>query len=149
MEITTVRSIFSALVAAFVAPLIMTLWNRLSPPAKSSPYDVFSEGELKYRNNRINIVASLLSLAGIFVPLAFYANSAFSRNPWPLGLGFGLMVILPVAFISVVTLPKGIKRYGEFWRFYELKYGIGLRSLAIFYLLLGLLGILSAYKLLF
>jgi hypothetical protein len=149
MDINVWCPIFSAVVAAYVTPLIMSLWSRLSPPSESSRYDGFSEAELKRRNNWINNVAIVLALLGIWAPLTLYVNGLSKHNPWPVGLGFGLMVILPVAFVSLVTLPKGVKRYGEFWRFYELKYKIGLRSIAVVYWLLGLLGVLSAYKLVF
>lgn len=149
MDAEILRPIFTGLLAGFATPIVMSLWGKLSPPAKSSPHDSFSEQELIRRNNWINNISIVLLFVGIGVSLLLYENGASPHDPWPAGLGFGLMVILPVTFISLVTLPRGIRRYGEFWRFYELKYKVSLKSIFILYLLLGLLGVVSAYKIVF
>ena len=94
-------------------------------------------------------IGVLLSLSGVCFPLYLYATGVSPHNPWPVGLGFGVMVILPVTFIALFTLPKGAGRFAEFWRFYELKYGIGLKGIAVVYVLFALLGLVSAYELVF
>jgi len=127
----------------------MKLWGRLSPPRQVSEFDQHSPEELKRRNNWIDRVGVMLSLSGICFPLFLYANGVSKHNPWPVGLGLGLMVILPTAFFALVTLPKGSGRFREFWRFYELKYGIGLKGLTVVYVPLACLGLVSAYELVF
>ncbi len=135
--------------AAIGTPLLMKLWGKLSPPEAISEFDHYSPEDLKRRNNWIDRVGVFLSLSGIFLPLVLYANGVSKHNPWPVGLGFGLMVILPTAFFAIVTLPKGGDRFREFRRFYELKYGIGMRGLTVVYVPLACLGLLSAYELVF
>ena len=141
--------ILSTIAAAIGTPLIMKLWGRWSPPTRASEFDSVSKEELRRRNNWIDNVACSLALIGIFSPLLLYANGMSNRNPWPVGLGFGLMVILPVAFVSMFTLPQGFVRFREFWRFYELKYGIGVRGITYVFVPIAVLGIASIYKLVF
>ncbi|MDH5393207.1 MAG: hypothetical protein OEY11_08485 [Gammaproteobacteria bacterium] len=149
MTINSFVPVFSAVAAAYATPLIISLWSRLSPPAATSAYDAFTKQQLFKRNNWINNIATVFSLAGIGMPVVIYANGVSSDNPWPLGLGFGLMVILPVTCVALITIPKGLLRHGEFWRYYELKYKISLRSILFVYWLVGLLGVVSAYQLMF
>ena len=49
------------------------------------------------------------------------------------------MVALPVAVIALITLRQGSDRFREFWRFYEIKWGVGLCGIAWVYLPIGLL----------
>ncbi len=149
MDSSNIGIAISAVAAAIGTPLLMKLWGRLSPPGQVSEFDQYSPEELKRRNNWIDRVGVMLSLSGICFPLYLYANGVSKHNPWPLGLGFGLMVILPTAFFALVTLPKGGGRFREFWRFYELKYGIGLKGLTVVYVPLSCLGLVSAYELVF
>lgn len=107
-----------------------------------------ASSELKRRNNWIDVVSMFLAFAGIVTPMYWYVGGANSHNPWPLGFGFGLMVILPTSFILAVTLPGGRGRFVEFWRFYSLKYGIGTKGLLALYVPFAMLGIVSAIKLL-
>ena len=55
------------------------------------------------------------------------------------------MVDLPVAVIASITLHQGVKRFQEFWRFYEIKYGIGIRGITCVYTPIGLLGIMGPF----
>lgn len=139
----------SAVAAAIGTPLLMKLWGKLSPPGQLPGCDQYSPEELRRRNNWIDLVGVVLSLSGICFPLFLYAKGVSKRNPWPVGLGFGLMVILPTAFFALVTLPKGRGRFREFWRFYELKYGIGLKGLTVVCVPLACVGLVSAYELVF
>jgi len=70
-------------------------------------------------------------------------GSVWGHSPWPLGLGLGLMVILPTLFILMVTLPQGSVRVREFMRFYETKWGIGIRGLRWIYVPIAMLGLVS------
>jgi len=108
----------------------------------------FSPAELENRNNWIDQIAQLFCFLGIAVPMLFYSDEIYKNNPWPLGLGVGLMVILPVSFVSVVTFPKGFNRFIEFWDFYEKKYNIGMGGVIAIYTPMACLGFFSVFKLL-
>ena len=149
MDSGAIGIVLSAIAAAIGTPLIMKWWGRLAPPTQASEFDSLSREELRRRNNWIDNVACVLALAGIVSPLLLYANGMSRQNPWPVGLGFGLMVILPVTLVALLTLPQGLGRFREFWRFYELKYGIGIRGISYVFVPIGVLGIVSIYKLLF
>jgi len=137
-----------SLSVGMLTPMLMGLWSKLSPPGEASPFDVFDPSVLHSRNNWIDRVGCVLCLAGIFAPILLYGLGVVSsRSPWPLGIGCGLMVILPTIFVALVTLPRGMARYREFWRFYELRYKIGLPSLFALYVLMGSVGVFSAFKL--
>jgi len=133
MNIKFLLPIFCGVVAVILTPFITALLSRFSPPSKFSPYDGFSKEELQHRNGVINGVASVLCFAGIWIGVALYGLGVDKSNPWPVGLGFGLMAILPVTFITLATLTQGIKRYEEFWRFYELKNKMSIKILGVIY----------------
>jgi hypothetical protein len=77
------------------------------------------------------------------LPLALLFLRAKPTNPLCIiglaAVSFGLMVALPVFAIAVITLRKGYSRLWEFWRFYETKWGIGLRGIAWVYIPIGAL----------
>jgi hypothetical protein len=133
--------------ALVLTPLAMKMWGKLSPPNELSEFDELLPGELKRRNGWIDRISTLLCLIGICTPLWLYARGISKHNPWPLGLGFGLMVILPSLFVLSVTLPQGLRRLKEFGRFYELKYGIGIRGVLVVYVPLAVFGVLSGVEL--
>jgi len=76
------------------------------------------------------------------VPLVLMALG-MTATFWLVGLGFGLMVILPISFFAAVTFRGGAVRHRELWRFYELKWNVSLRSLAWLYIPLAILGVVS------
>lgn len=141
------RITISGLVGAAITPLIMNLWSKFSPPDEVSQNEKYTFQQLHERNSKINSIASIFAVFGLLLAISLYMLGVSKNNPWPLGLGFGFMVILPVAYISIVTLPKGQNRFTEFWRFYELNYDIGIRSLFVVYVLISILGLFSAYQL--
>jgi len=148
MEILDIARIaVSGFIGATITPAIMGLWGKLSPPSEMNSSDEYSFNQLHQRNSKIDSIASVLSVSGIVMVIPLYYFGIPKNNPWPVGLGFGLMVVLPVAYISLVTLAKGPNRFKEFWRFYELNYSISIRSLFVIYVLVSILGFVSAYKL--
>jgi len=88
-------------------------------------------------------MATALSFCGLLTAFPFYFGPAKSNNPWPVGMGMGMMVIFPVTFIWLATRRGGIARWHEFWRFYELKWGVGLRGVQWIYAPLAALGAVS------
>ena len=137
-------SILSSVGASVVlTPLLVKLWTRLAPPATTSEFDHLGLDALRARNGRTDNIATLLSMIGICVPLVVIYLGLLPPSAWLLGLGFGLMVLLPVGYIGVVMLPHGVERFHEFWRFYELRWGIGLRGIRIVYIPTAILGLIS------
>jgi hypothetical protein len=62
-----------------------------------------------------------------------YAQGTPPNDPIGGALGLGLMMWLPGSFVMAVTLPHGTTRFREFLRWYELKWGIGIRGITYVY----------------
>lgn len=135
--------LFSVGASAVLTPLLMKLWGRLSPPADTSEFDHLDFEALRGRNGRTDNIATALSLIGICVPLVALHFRLVPESFWLVGLGFGLMVLLPIGYVAAVTLPHGIQRFHEFWRFYELKWGVGLPGIRLLYIPIAILGLIS------
>ena len=133
--------LFSIGASAVLTPLLVMLWARLSPPATTSDFDHLDSDTLRARNGQKDNIATLLSIIGICVPLVVMYLRLAPGSFWLVGLGFGLSVLLPVGYIAAVTLPQGAQRFHEFWRFYELKWGIGLRGIRLVYIPIAILGL--------
>ncbi|CAA0117798.1 Uncharacterised protein [BD1-7 clade bacterium] len=121
------------------------LWGRLCPVREISDSELSFE-ELVKRNQLLNGIGCGLCFAGISIPLALFDHVPEKVHWWLVSLGFGFMVILPFLFISLVTLSKGLARFYEFWRFYELHYKIGIKGIMAVYIPLMMLGLLSIYQ---
>jgi hypothetical protein len=125
-----------------LTPVVMALWQRAAPPTDSSEFDALGVAALTERNGRLNSLFTLLMFVGLLVPLPILLSLTVSSGLRAFGfmaLTFGLMVDLPVVVIGAITMREGVKRFQEFWRFYEIKYGIGLRGIAWVYIPIGLL----------
>jgi hypothetical protein len=86
---------------------------------------------------------------GLLAPIAALPLLKSERlAPWLVGFALGNMVVLPTGVIAAITLPKGVARYREFWRFYEVKWGIGLRGIAWVYGAISVLWIFCLVRLL-
>ena len=128
-----------------LTPMVMRLWSRLSPPANLSGFEDF--GALRRRNGWINLVFTFAMFCGFALPFFLFGRKLNSVG-WPsLGLAFGGAVILPWSWICAATLPLGLSRYHEFWRYYELRYRIGMAGIAAVYLPLAFIGVASVFEL--
>jgi hypothetical protein len=138
VDLTTTLPLVASLA---LTPVVMALWQRAAPPTDCSEFDALGLA-LTERNGRLNSLFTFLMFVGLLVPLPFLLSLPASSGLRAFGfvaLAFGLMVDLPVVVIGVITMREGIKRFQEFWRFYEIKYGIGLRGIAWVYIPIGLL----------
>jgi hypothetical protein len=134
--------IASSLASLVLTPLVMMAWQRLTPPADVSEFDALGSAALRARNKYLDYLFTILMFVGLITPFAFIRNASSPPHALALfGLGFGLMVDLPVAVIAGMTLPYGVSRFREFWRFYETKWGISVMAVALVYTPIGLLGI--------
>jgi len=139
----------SILASAALTPIIVALWAKVTPVATRSEFDHLGAGELRARNKWLDHCFTLLMFVGLLVPFAFpQLLKSEQHAPWLIGLGFGNTVVLPTAAIAAVTLPKGTARFREFWRFYEVRWGIGLRGIAWVYGLISILWVFCAARLL-
>lgn len=110
---------------------------------------------LRNRNGWINNISVLLHFVGLFVggiflmAVGFYYPSLQKSDLspyWILPILIGTMIILPFIFVSLCTLPLGVQRFREYWRFYELHYKIGIKGIKVVFLPIGILGLVAYWK---
>ncbi len=135
------------IISAIATPLIIVVWGLVFPPSEKSRFNKFSAEELKNRNNLLEVITQWSSLLGIAFPLLYFTESELDAfGLWVVGFAFGSMVAIPCSIVTLVTLPKGRERFFEYWRFYELKYGIGIQSILVLIVFSLALLIVSALK---
>jgi hypothetical protein len=134
---------FAGAVAALLTPLVVLIWQKVFPVSSFSQFDLIGREDLQRRNNWIDRTATFLMFAGLVSFVVPYAHGAQRNDPIGLALGFGLMMWLPASFVMTVTLPRGANRFREFLRWYELKWGIGIRGITYVYVPLFVLAALA------
>lgn len=135
---------FLSTVALIMVLVMMWLWRRLAPPAGHSKFDDLGRDVLIKRNGKLDGMFTALMFVGLISPVLVASRllSGQHKSLFFIGLvalSFGLMVALPVAVVALLTLRRGADRFREFWRFYEIKWGIGLRGIAWVYIPIGML----------
>jgi hypothetical protein len=68
------------------------------------------------------------------------------QDVWRIVGVFCFRLALTLLFVGAVTLPKGIRRFREFWRFHELKHRTRLALLLSMYVPFAAVGLFSAFK---
>jgi hypothetical protein len=135
-----VIKLVGGILTGILPPLLIQLLGALSPPVAHRLFPNLSR--LRARNGWINAVACMLCLAGFISPLLLFAQDRDAG--WPaVGLGFGAAVVFPYLWICLTTLPFGLWRYQEFWRFYQLYYGIGIGGIIAIYVPCAAFGAVS------
>lgn len=126
--------------SALLTPLLMRTASRVFPPRRAAvaSYDV-----LRPRYKAIALWSQLFAAIGGVGALCFLLFLRPGNTPWLVGVIFGWLILVPLLFIAVCTLPRGISRWLEFWQYYELHYQISLRFITPVFALLCLLGIIS------
>jgi hypothetical protein len=131
----------STAAAAVLTPGIMAMWAKLTPPKPASEFDALGPEALRQRNRWLDHAFTLFMFVGLCYPVPILQKYGSPSNIFPMiGVAFGSMVVTPVVFVTLCTLPKGIARVREFWRFYETRWGIGLRGIAWVYTFVALVG---------
>ena len=120
----------------------------LSPPSDLTRFDSIGIEMLTKRNNWIDNIGQVLSFSGLLTAFPFYFGQTESESFWPLGMGFGCMVIFPVSFFALITWRNGYDRWLEFWRYYEIKWGISTGGIKWVYIPIALLGFISMFNIL-
>jgi hypothetical protein len=131
-----------SVVTAFI-PLILWIWGYMHPPETASSNRHFKQLAKKY--SRIYWLSYVWCFLGFFS--AMFLFSIYPNSPWVLGVCFGTAVLLPIIFIAFATLRYGLSGFFEFWRFYELKYKINIKSIGSFYITIVGFGFISIYNL--
>lgn len=135
----------STFAATLLTPLVVTLWSRAFPPAPLSEQE--NAQTLRARNGWIDGIATVFMFVGLFLPLVLFGRNFNAVGIWAVGLMFGLMVSMHFLWVCVATIPfGGLNRFREFWRFYELRWGIGMKGIRAVYIPISLLGLLSVVK---
>ena len=120
---------------------------KLVRPRKTSEFDVIPIDELRKRNNWIDVAANFILAGGFLLLFAVNLILGLNGNLWRVGFWFCFPVTLAFIFFAIATLPKGLRRYREFWRFHELKHRIHRALSLCLFVPLALLGLVSAIKL--
>jgi hypothetical protein len=137
--------VLSAFAASFMTPLVVTLWSRTFPPAPLNKSE--NKETLRARNGWIDLIATMFMFARLFIPLVLFGRDFNSAGIWAVGLMFGLMVSLHFLWVCVATIPfGGLARFREFWRFYEVRWGIAMKGIRMVYIPISLLGLFSVVK---
>jgi hypothetical protein len=137
--------VLSTLVATLLTPLVVTLWSRAFPPAALGELE--GKEILRARNGWIDAIATIFMFIGLFLPLVLFRHNFNAVGVWAVGLMFGLMVSMHFLWVCVATMPfGGLPRFREFWRFYEIRWGIAMKGIRVVYIPISLLGLFSAVK---
>ena len=139
------RIALSIFAVTVLTPIITRALSRALPPRHS---DTVEADSLSRRYRSLELWSHLAAVIGVLGAIAFLILLRVGNTPWLLGVVFGWPVLVAILFIAMFTLPHGLSRWREFWRFYELHYRITLRILAPLYVSLCALGLLSTAVLL-
>jgi hypothetical protein len=119
---------------------------RRIPPKTMSSADSRSFDELRRRNNWIEVVANITSIASFVLVFSVFMATGLNHNAWRIGVMFFFPFTLATLVVCVLTLPFGLTRFREFWRFHELKHRIRLAVLLSLYLPFTAIGAVSLLK---
>jgi len=139
------RIALSIFAATVLTPIITRALGHALPPRQSDTVEAHS---LSRRHRSLELWSQLAAVIGLVGAIAFLVLLRVGNTPWLIGVVFGWPVLVAILFIGSFTLPHGLSYWREFWRFYELRYGITLRFLAPLYATLCALGLASTAVLL-
>lgn len=132
-----------------MTPVILFLWGAAFPVTEESEFNHCNFEAMKKRNKWINNISVVLHFVGMCLPIPLLMATTENNPelvPWGIALVFGSMVIVPFTFVTAMTLPRGINRFREYWRFYELHYGIGILGIKVVLIPIGLIGVAALWK---
>lgn len=137
-----VDEIFCGLIGGTLGDLLA----KLAPPRKTSEFDNIPYEDLRRRNNWIDLSSIPVFWGTLIIIFALLVNIGTNHNWWRAGFLFFFPFTIMILFICLVTLPKGVRRFREFWRFHELRQRTRLAVLLSLYVPLAVFGMVSALK---
>jgi hypothetical protein len=137
-----IDDILTGLISGYVADRLA----RLVPPKATSRFDSMTYSELRARNHWIEMTGTVILVGSFLLIFTYLLAFGLNQNPWRLGLVFGLPITMAILFACAVTLPRGILRCREYWRYHEIKNKIRLALLFSLYIPFALLGVVSVFK---
>jgi hypothetical protein len=126
--------------SALLTPLLGRALSHAFPPQHPA-WDHYET--LRKRYNALELLSQLAAVLAGIGSVCFLIAMRPPNTPWLVGIVFGWVVLAPILLIALLTLPRGIERWREFWRFYELRYKISLHFITPLYATLCLLGLVS------
>ena len=126
--------------AVALTPILVRAISKSFPPrpARIGDFDA-----LRTRYRTIEGWSQVIAIFAAWGAIAFMLWMRVGNTFWLIGVLFGWLVLAPVIFIAVCTLPKGLFCWSEFWRYYELRYQVSLALIGPLYAALCLLGVVS------
>lgn len=134
----------AVLASAVLTPLIVYLWSRAFPVRDDLEFASIDYKTLKKRNGWIDWIATVMMFVGLAVPLVVFPFVRKDNAMWLVGLAIGSMIIFHFLWVCVATRSFAGRRAREFWRFYEVRWGIGMAGIKFVYIPIGVLGLVSA-----
>jgi hypothetical protein len=134
----------AVLASIVLTPLIVYVWSRAFPVRSDPEFAAIDYQTLKKRNGWIDLIATAMMFAGLAAPFLLIPFVRKENAMWLIGVAIGSMVIFHFLWVCAATRSFGGQRAREFWRFYELRWGIGIAGIKFVYIPLGVLGIVSA-----
>lgn len=134
----------SVVAAMVLTPLIVYLWSRAFPVRGNPEFAGVEYQTLKKRNGWIDLVATAMMFVGFALPFMLIPYVRKENAVWLFGMAIGSMVIFHFLWVCAATRSIGGYRSREFWRFYELRWGIGINGIKFVYIPIGMLGLISA-----
>ncbi len=122
-----------------LTPLLLWLLARVFPPRN------ISAAGLSARHAATEGWSVICGIVAVWAALALMLVSRVHNSPWLVGVLLGWLVLAPILFIALRTLPRGLSEWQAFWRFHESRHGISIRVLAAAYAFLSLLGLASTF----
>jgi hypothetical protein len=122
------------------------LASRLFPPKPTSQFDCISREELRRRNLWIEVAGTVIWPTVMLLIFIGLMTFGLNQSAWRIGLLFCFPITVTLVFVCAVTLPRGLSRFREFWRYHELKNGVRLRALLALYIPLAILGFVSLLR---
>lgn len=136
-----IAGILPVVAAMVLTPILVQLLGWAFPPDKGRMFESFER--LSARNRWIDVVSSAATMCAMVALLGLLLGSIEDLGLPAISLLFG---VIPTAYYlaaGMVTLPQGISRWREFWRYYVRSYGIGLAGLVTMSLMCWTAGAVS------
>lgn len=130
-----------------VLEVVLLAWLRAAfPPGPRGSLPSYQI--LRARYGWIGWTSLAWFFAGPVIPLALF-DGRLADATWPIvGLAFGMAVFAPVAWVCLLTLPFGLRRFQECCRYFELSEEVSLMGLFVVTLPFTVLGAISVVVLL-